>query len=244
MGGPVHSWPRSRNREVHHQECSRQDTGRSQGKAEKGNRGKHRHRLWAGQDLHSGNMAGGLDGKLRENQAAPIDLQNLARLSEKSHQTADRQHPAGRPDFSGLAAILQTSVGRRASRPHRGQEKAERFGTENRAKHPSDDRLGIQSRHGAEVGEQESNAGLRLAESRTQRDENPDRRPTQCFLPGGQRQRRVRALLPRPRHRTTPWGTAGAEVDGRRPRPWCAENPTGHLAAERQGSGSPPGLYL
>ena len=46
-------------------------------------------------------------------------------------------------------------------------------------------------------------------------------------------QRRVRALLPRPRHRTTPWGTAGIEVDGRRPRPWCAENPTGHLAAER-----------
>ena len=32
--------------------------------------------------------------------------------------------------------------------------------------------------------------------------------------------------------------TAGAEVDGRRPRPWCAENPTGHLAAERQGSRS------
>ena len=27
-------------------------------------------------------------------------------------------------------------------------------------------------------------------------------------------QRRVRALLPRPRHRTTPWGTAGIEVDG------------------------------
>ena len=52
---------------------------------------------------------------------------------------------------------------------------------------------------------QESNAGLCLAESRTQGDENADRRPTQRLLPGGQGQRRVRTLLPRPRHRTTPW---------------------------------------
>ena len=55
-------------------------------------------------------MAGGLDGKLRKNQAAPIDLQNLARLSEKPHQAADRRHPAGGPDLSGLAAVLQAPV--------------------------------------------------------------------------------------------------------------------------------------
>ena len=51
----------------------------------------------------------------------------------------------------------------------------------------------------------QSDTGLRPAESRTQRDENPDRRPTQRLLPGGQGQRRVRALLPRPRHRTAAW---------------------------------------
>ena len=30
-----------------------------------------------------------MDGKLRENQTAPIDLQNLARFSEKPHQAAN-----------------------------------------------------------------------------------------------------------------------------------------------------------
>ena len=55
------------------------------------------------------------------------------------------------------------------------------------------------------------NAGLRLAESRTQGDENADCRPTQHLPPRGQGQRRVRALLPRPRHRTSAGRTAGAE---------------------------------
>ena len=64
------------------------------------------------QDLHRGKLAGSVDGELRENQTAPIDLQNLTGLSEKPHQTADRRHPAGRPDFSGLAAVLQAPAGR------------------------------------------------------------------------------------------------------------------------------------
>jgi len=46
-----------------------------------------------------------------------------------------------------------------------------------------------------------------------QGNEDPDRRPTQRFLPRGQRQRRVRALLPRPRYRTSAGRTAGAKVD-------------------------------
>ena len=33
--------------------------------------------------------------------------------------------------------------------------------------------------------------------------------------------------------------TVGTEMDGRRPRPWRAKNPTGHFPAERQGSRSP-----
>ena len=73
----------------------------------------------------------------------------------------------------------------------------------------------------------------------TQRNENLDRRPAQRLLPGGQGQRRVRALLPRPRHGPTAGRTVGTEMDGRRPRPWCAENPTGHLTAEQQGSRGP-----
>ena len=59
-------------------------------RAEKGHRRKRGNRLWAGQELHRGELAGSVDGKLRKNQAAPIDLQNLARLSEEPHQTADR----------------------------------------------------------------------------------------------------------------------------------------------------------
>ena len=46
-------------------------------------------------------------------------------------------------------AILQAPAGRRPGRPRRGQEKAERVSTENRAKHPSDDWLGVQPRHAA-----------------------------------------------------------------------------------------------
>ena len=66
------------------------------------------------------------------------------------------------------------------------KKKAERVSTQDGSQHPPDDRLGIQPRHGAEVGEQESNAGLRPAKGGAQRDENPDRRPTQRLLPGGQ----------------------------------------------------------
>ena len=171
-------------------------------KAEESHRGKCRHRLRTGQDLHGGELAGGLDGELRQNQTAPIDLQDLARLSEKPHQAADRRHPAGRSHFSGFTAVLQAPAGRRASRPHRGQEKAERVSAQNGSQHPPDDRLGVQSRHRAAPGHAKSHAGLRPAESRTQGDENTDRRPTQRLLPRGQGQRRVRALLPRPCHRT------------------------------------------
>ena len=32
-----------------------------------------------GQDLHRGNMAGGLDGKLRKSKTAPVHVQNLAK---------------------------------------------------------------------------------------------------------------------------------------------------------------------
>ena len=101
------------------------------------------------QDLHRGKLAGSVDGELRENQTAPIDLQNLARLSEKPHQAADRQHSAGRSHFSGLTTLLQTSAGRRAGRPHRGQEETKRFSTKDRPQHPPDDRLGVQPRHAA-----------------------------------------------------------------------------------------------
>ena len=147
MGGPVHSRSRSGNWQGHHQERSWQDAGRSQGKAEKGHRGKRRYRLRTGQDLHRGELAGGLDGELRQGETQTVHVQDQPRFSEKPHQAADRQHSAGRPDFSGLTTLLQTSVGRRASRPHRGQEKAERVSTQDGAKYPPDDRLGVQSRH-------------------------------------------------------------------------------------------------
>ena len=235
MGGPVHSRSRSGNWQGHHQKRPRQDASGSQGKAEKGHRGKHRHRLWAGQDLHGGNMAGGLDGELRQGETQTVHVQDQPRFSEKPHQAADRRHPVGRPDFSGLAAILQTSVGRRAGRPRRGQEKAERVSTENRSQHPSDDRLSVQPRRGTAPRHKKSHARLRLAKGGAQGDENLDRRPTQRLLPGGQGQRCVRALLPRPRHRPAPGRTAGAKVDRCRPRPWRAENPKGHFQTERQG---------
>ena len=116
-------------------------------------------------------MAGGVDGELRQGETQTVHLQNLARLSEKPHQTADRQCSAGRIDLSGLAAVLQAPAGRWSGRPHRGQEKAERSGSQNGTEHPSDDRFGVQSRPGAAPCHAKSNAGLCLAEGRVQGDE-------------------------------------------------------------------------
>ena len=215
MGGPVHSRSRSGNWQGHHQKRPQQDASGSQGKAEESHRGKRRHRLRTGQDLHRGKLAGGLDGKLCQSKTQTVHLQNLTRLSEKPHQAADRRHPAGRPDFSGLTTVLQAPAGRRASRPHRGQEKAERVSAQDGSQHPPDDWFGIQPRHRAAPCHEKSNAGLRLAESRTQRDENPDLGLTRRLLPRGQGQRRVRALLSRPRYRTSAGRTAGTEMDGR-----------------------------
>ena len=145
-------------------------------------------------------MAGGLDGELRQGKIATIHIQDLARLPQEPHQAADRRHSAGRPHFSGLTEILQAPVGRRPGRPHRGQEKAERVSAQDGSQHPPDDRLGIQPRYRTAPCHEKSNAGLRPADGGTQRDENPDRRPTQRLLPRSQGQRRVRTLLPRPRH--------------------------------------------
>ena len=149
MGGPLHSRSRSRNRKVHHQERSRQDASGSKRKTQESHRGKRRHRLRAGQELHRGNMAGGLAGKLRQSETQTVHVQDQPGLPQEPHQAADRQHSAGRPDFSGLTTLLQTSVGRRAGRPHRGQEKAERSGAQDGAKYPPDDRFGVQPRHRA-----------------------------------------------------------------------------------------------
>ncbi len=238
MGGTVHSRSRSGNRQGHHQECPRQDASRGERETEKGHRGKRRNRLRQSEDLHRGNMAGSLDGELRQGETQTVHVQDQPRLSEKPHQAADRQHSAGRPDLSGLTAVLQTPAGRRSGRPRRGQEKAKRVSTKDRSQHPPDDRLGVQPRYRAAARHEESNTGLCLAEGRAQGDEDPDRRPTQRLLPGGQGQRRVRALLPRPRHGIAAGRTAGSKVDGRGLRARSAENPTGHLSAERQGGRS------
>ena len=71
-------------------------------------------------------------------------------------------------------------------RPHRSEKEAKRAGTENRAEHPPDDRLGVQPRHRAVPRHEKSHTGLRIAKSRTQRDEDPDRRPTKLLLPRSQ----------------------------------------------------------
>ena len=150
MGGPVHSRSRSGNWQGHHQKRPRQDAGGSQRKTEESHRGKRGHRLRTGQDLHRGELAGGLDGELRENQTADRPPSKPSQGFLKNHiKPQIGSIPLADLDFSGLTAVLQAPAGRRAGRPHRGQEEAERSGTENRAQHPPDDRLGVQSRHGA-----------------------------------------------------------------------------------------------
>ena len=178
MGRPVHSRSRSRNWQGHHQKCPRQDAGGSKRKTEKSHRGKRRYRLRTGQDLHRGELAGGVDGELRQSKTQTVHLQNLARLSEKPHQAANRQRSAGRSHFSGLTTLLQTPAGRRASRPRRSKKETERVSPKNREEHPPDDRLGVQPCYRAEVGEQKSNTGLCPAKGGAQGDENADRRPT------------------------------------------------------------------
>ena len=82
MGGPVHSRSRSGNWQGHHQERSRQDAGRGQGKAEESHRGKRRHRLRQSENLHRGELAGGLDGELRESKTQTVHVQDQPRFSE------------------------------------------------------------------------------------------------------------------------------------------------------------------
>ena len=120
MGGPVHRRSRSGNWQGHHQKCPRKNASGSKRKAEESHRGKRGHRLRAGQDLHGGELAGGLDGELRKNQTAPINLQNLARLSRESHQAANWQHPAGRSHFSGLGTYYDSYSGPRPVRNLKG----------------------------------------------------------------------------------------------------------------------------
>ena len=60
-----------------------------------------------------------------------------------------------------------------------------------------------------------------------------------AFFQGGQGQRRVRALLPRPRHRAAAWGTAGTEMDGHGLPARSTENSESHLSAEWQSGRSP-----
>ena len=153
LGRTLHSRSRSGNWQGHHQECAGQDASGSKRETEKGHRGKRGNRLRQSENLHRGNMAGGLAGELCESKTQTVHVQDQPRFSKKPHQAADRQHPAGRSRFSGLAAILQAPAGRRASRPHRSQEKAERSGSQDGAKYPPDDRLGIQPRYRAEVGD-------------------------------------------------------------------------------------------
>ena len=99
--------------------------------------------LCQSQDLHRGNMAGGLDGELCESKTQTVHVQDQPRFYEKPHQAANRQNSAGRPDFSGLAAVLQTPVGQWSSRPCRSEKETERSCTQDGAEHPPDDRLGV-----------------------------------------------------------------------------------------------------
>ena len=79
-----------------------------------------------------------------ESKTQTVHVQDQPRFSEKPHQAADRPRSAGRTHFSGLAAVLQTPAGWRTGRPHRGQEKAERSGSQNGTEHPPNDRFGVQ----------------------------------------------------------------------------------------------------
>ena len=51
--------------------------------------------------------------------------------------------PLADSHFSGLAAVLQTPVGQWSSRPCRSEKETERSCTQDGAKHPPDDRLGV-----------------------------------------------------------------------------------------------------
>ena len=85
--------------------CPRQDAGRGEGETEKAieeNVGIDYGRA----KTSVGEVGWRSDGELRKSKTQTVHLQNLARLSEKPHQAANRQRPAGRPDLSGLTTVL------------------------------------------------------------------------------------------------------------------------------------------
>ncbi len=99
---------------------------RGQGKTEKSHRGKRRHRLRTGQDLHRGKLAGGLDGKLRKIKLRPSTFktsQGFLKTTSSRRSAASRWQIALLWTCSGSTSTCWTAAGR----PHRGQEKAERL---------------------------------------------------------------------------------------------------------------------
>ena len=203
LGGPVHCRSRSGNRQGHHQKRPRQDASGSKGKTEKSHRGKRRHRLRTGQDLHRGKLAGSVDGELRKSKTA-------ARPPSKPAQGFLKNHIKPQIGSIPLADLTSLDLQRfykhllDGGRVDRIEAKKKPKGLAPKTVRNIHQMIGSAYNLAMEqhLVTQESNAGLRPAESRTQGDENPDRRPTQRLLPGGQGQRCVRALLPRPRHRT------------------------------------------
>ncbi len=173
MGGPVHSRSRSGNWQGHHQERSRQDAGRGQGKAEESHRGKRRHRLRTGQDLHRGKLAGGLDGELRQVKLRPSTF--------KTSQGFLKNHIKPQIGSVPLADLTSLDLQRfykhllDGGRVDRIEAKKKPKGwLQNRAEHPPDDRLGVQPRHEQHLVTQNPHRAAPCRKSNT-RNENADR---------------------------------------------------------------------
>ena len=75
-------------------------------KAEKGYRGKRRYRLRTAKTYTVGSWLEVWMENYAKSKTQTVHVQDHARLSEKPHQAADRRHPAGRPNLSGLTEIL------------------------------------------------------------------------------------------------------------------------------------------
>ena len=240
MGGPLHSRSRSGNRKSHHQKRPRQDASGSERETEKSHRGKRR--------------ASTTDGPRPTRWEAWLEvwMENYAKVklrpsTFKTSQGFLKNHIKPQIGSIPLADLTSLDLQRfykhllDGGRVDRIEAKKKPKGLAPKTVRNIHQMIGSAYNLAIEqkLVTKQSDTGLCLAEGRAQGDEDPDRRPTQRLLPGGQGQRRVRTLLPRPRHRTSAGRTAGIEVDGCGLPPRSTENSTGHLAAERQGGRSP-----
>ena len=113
LGRTVHCWVRRENRQMNHQECPRQDTGRSERKAGKGSRRSGNRRCTESRRVHARHMAANVVQAIRQAASAILDCGILPARYRAAHHATHRRYSAEkivwtRPAMALLGSTIST----------------------------------------------------------------------------------------------------------------------------------------